>query len=200
MWYIVMYCVHCVVYVVHCDVLCSLCSVCGDMWYHCVHCAVYVVIVMCTVFLCSVCGDCDVLCGCSRGPVLPSLSTGGPHTTHEQHQVRSSHVTTATGYVTNNDCHVSVAAGSLIACVSHVTNDSRSPDWSCSSCDLLSSVLLCRLPENKLPLLEYRPDPRLPVLLLVCVGVVGWWVAERHSPYGWILQDILGNWVTCQVM
>lgn len=24
------------------------------------------------------------------------------------------------------------------------------------------------------------------------MGVVSWWVAERHSSYAWILQDILG--------
>ena len=58
---------------------------------------------------------------------------------------------------------------------------------------LVLSATICRLPENKVPLLEYRPDPRFPLLLLLCLGFVVWWLVERHSVYGWILQDILGN-------
>ena len=76
MWYIVMYCVHCavyvvhcdvpcvhcVVYVVHCDVLCSLCSVCGTLW-----CTVFTVqcmwyIVMYCVHCVVYVVHCDVLC------------------------------------------------------------------------------------------------------------------------------------------
>ena len=54
-------------------------------------------------------------------------------------------------------------------------------------------VSIHRLPENKVPLLEYRPDPRFPLLLLLCLGFVVWWLVERHSIYGWVLQDILGR-------
>ena len=50
-----------------------------------------------------------------------------------------------------------------------------------------------RLPANKLPVLEYRPDPRFPLTVLLCVAVTTWWVVERHSVYGWVLQDLLGT-------
>jgi signal peptide peptidase-like protein 2B len=50
----------------------------------------------------------------------------------------------------------------------------------------------CRVPENKLPLLEYRPDPRFPLALSLCVCLTVWWLVERHSDYGWVLQNILG--------
>lgn len=50
-----------------------------------------------------------------------------------------------------------------------------------------------RLPVNKVPVLEYRPDPRFPLTVLLCVSVTVWWLLERHSVYGWVLQDFLGN-------
>ena len=51
---------------------------------------------------------------------------------------------------------------------------------------------LCRVPENRLPVLEYRPDPRFPLVVLLCVAFTVWWLVERHAAYGWILQDLLG--------
>ena len=54
---------------------------------------------------------------------------------------------------------------------------------------------LYRLPENKIPILEYRPDPRLPLTVLLCIAITIWWLIERHSIYGWILQDILGIYI-----
>ena len=57
---------------------------------------------------------------------------------------------------------------------------------------ILLSLSLYRLRENKLPLLEYRPDPRFLVTVMLCIAITVWWVIERHSIYGWILQDILG--------
>lgn len=53
-----------------------------------------------------------------------------------------------------------------------------------------------RLPVNKVPVLEYRPDPRFPLTVLLCVSVTVWWLVERHSDYGWVLQDFLGNPLT----
>ena len=49
-----------------------------------------------------------------------------------------------------------------------------------------------RLPENKIPVFEYRPDLRFFLTVLFCIGVVVWWGVERHASYAWILQDILG--------
>ena len=63
----------------------------------------------------------------------------------------------------------------------------RSPDLPLAPCSIHH-----RLPENKLPLLEYRPDPRFPLTLLLCLSLTIWWLVERHSDYGWVLQNILG--------
>ena len=29
--------------------------------------------------------------------------------------------------------------------------------------------------------------------MLLCVAVTVWWLVERHSVYGWVLQNLLGN-------
>lgn len=50
----------------------------------------------------------------------------------------------------------------------------------------------CRVPANKLPILKYRPDPLFFITLLFSLGVVIWWLVERHSSYAWIIQNILG--------
>ncbi len=41
-------------------------------------------------------------------------------------------------------------------------------------------------------MLSYRPGPLFPLTLLVSVAIVTWWVVERHAPYAWVLQDLLG--------
>ena len=50
----------------------------------------------------------------------------------------------------------------------------------------------CRVPANKLPILKYRPDPLFFLTLLFSVGIVIWWLVERHSSYAWIIQNVLG--------
>lgn len=53
-----------------------------------------------------------------------------------------------------------------------------------------------RLPANRVPVLEYRPDPRFPLAVLLCVAFTVWWLVERHSSYAWILQNFLGEYIS----
>ncbi|KAL5469430.1 hypothetical protein EMCRGX_G030685 [Ephydatia muelleri] len=49
-----------------------------------------------------------------------------------------------------------------------------------------------RIPENKLWVLRYQPDPRFFITVAVCTGLVVWWLLERNESYIWVLHDVLG--------
>ena len=57
---------------------------------------------------------------------------------------------------------------------------------------LCCSWCYCRFPNNKLPILKYRPDPLFFVTVLFSICIVVWWLVERHSSYAWIIQNFLG--------
>lgn len=57
-----------------------------------------------------------------------------------------------------------------------------------------------RIPQNRIPLFKSRPQYRDLALLAVCFGVSIFWGVERHAPYAWIVQDILGYAFCLNVM
>ncbi|XP_045168364.1 signal peptide peptidase-like 2B [Mercenaria mercenaria] len=57
-----------------------------------------------------------------------------------------------------------------------------------------------RLPQNRVPLLKSRPHYRDLALLAVCFGISIFWGVERHAPYAWVIQDILGYAFCLNVM
>ncbi|KAL4221883.1 Signal peptide peptidase-like 2B [Mactra antiquata] len=57
-----------------------------------------------------------------------------------------------------------------------------------------------RLPKNKVPLFKSRPFYRDLALLAVCLGVAIFWGIQRHAPYAWVIQDILGYAFCINVM
>ena len=57
-----------------------------------------------------------------------------------------------------------------------------------------------RLPANKIPIFRERPQYRDLGLLFLCFGVAIFWAVQRHAPYAWIIQDILGYAFCINVM
>lgn len=57
-----------------------------------------------------------------------------------------------------------------------------------------------RLPVNKIPILRGRPQYRDMILLAFCCGLSIFWGIQRHAPYAWIIQDILGYAFCLNVM
>ena len=56
----------------------------------------------------------------------------------------------------------------------------------------LIKFLPCRIPQNKFPILKYRPDLKFFILTLSSIILPVWWVVYRQYEYAWILQDTLG--------
>lgn len=57
-----------------------------------------------------------------------------------------------------------------------------------------------RFPKNRIPMFRGRPYYRDLLLLAVCFGVGIFWGFERHAPYAWVIQDILGYAFCINVM
>ncbi|XP_013095023.2 signal peptide peptidase-like 2A [Biomphalaria glabrata] len=51
---------------------------------------------------------------------------------------------------------------------------------------------LYELPVNKLPCIQKKVQVRQIFLCLLCLALGIFWAIQRHSNYGWILQDLLG--------
>lgn len=64
----------------------------------------------------------------------------------------------------------------------------------------LIKFLPWRIPQNKLPIFKYRPDPKFFILSLASIILPVWWVACRQSQYAYILQDTLGCFLIIYIL